>query len=63
VRIVALVEDNEPGVDSDGTRLTTPVRNNDIDSVGVTANAVGCFEDSYIVIRVEQVCTCKPGDT
>jgi hypothetical protein len=47
VRVVRLVEDNEPGVHRVG-----PLSKGDVDRVGVTADVILCLVDGKVVIFV-----------
>ena len=58
VRVVAVVMNNESGIDADLTRL----RVLDHDGVRVATEAIPSFEQRYFMMRAEHVGTCQSRD-
>ena len=60
VRVVAVVEDDEPGVDGVVARGAVGAGDLDVDGVGVAAHPGARLEDGHVVVRVEQVGADEP---
>ncbi len=62
VRVVAVVEDDEAGVDGVVLQGAVGTGQLDVDGVGVAADPGAGLEDGHVVVRVEQVGADEPRD-